>query len=183
MLGDGGQLVAESLVSERQCRAPGFTGRRITADERLEPASLTKLMTAYVSFKALQDGRIELDEQARVSEKAWRTQGSRMFIEVGNRVRVKDLLLGVIVGIVLPVGDTGTATTGVPDPGGEIAAPSLTPEQLQSLLAHQGRLAAGGFLSPTDFGEQSKRCECNNRAVPVSSHRGLSRRQVQNVVA
>lgn len=67
------------------------------ADEILEPASLTKLMTAYTVFKALEDGLIRLDDQVLVSEKAWGTEGSRMFIEVGKYVSVEDLLQGMIV--------------------------------------------------------------------------------------
>ena len=66
-------------------------------DTPVPPASLTKLMTTYVVFHAIADGRITLEDEVTISEKAWRMQGSRMFIEVGNRVRVKDLLLGVIV--------------------------------------------------------------------------------------
>lgn len=66
-------------------------------DERLAPASITKVMTAYVVFKALQEGHISLDDEALVSEKAWRMEGSRMFIEVNKRVKVDDLLRGMIV--------------------------------------------------------------------------------------
>ncbi len=66
-------------------------------DKALAPASLTKLMTAYAIFRALQENQIALDDQVTVSEKAWRTPGSRMFIEVGTRVTVQDLLLGMIV--------------------------------------------------------------------------------------
>ena len=69
----------------------------LEADKRLAPASLTKLMTAYVVFRALAEDRISLEDEVTVSEKAWRTQGSRMFIEVGSRVAVLDLLLGMIV--------------------------------------------------------------------------------------
>jgi len=69
----------------------------LNADERLAPASLTKLMTAYAIFRALDEGQIALDDLVTVSEKAWRTEGSRMFIEVGSRVSVQDLLLGMIV--------------------------------------------------------------------------------------
>lgn len=78
----------------------GTTGRELASlqpDERLAPASLTKLMTAYVVFQSLGSGQVTLDELVTVSEKAWRTDGSRMFIEVGSRVRVEDLLLGMIV--------------------------------------------------------------------------------------
>lgn len=67
------------------------------ADERVEPASITKLMTAYTVFKALNAGTIDLAEKVRVSEKAWRMPGSRMFIEVGSRVSVEDLLKGTII--------------------------------------------------------------------------------------
>ncbi len=66
-------------------------------DERLEPASLTKIMTAYVVFGELRSGRLSLDDEVTVSEKAWRTEGSRMFIEVNSRVRVEDLMQGMIV--------------------------------------------------------------------------------------
>lgn len=69
----------------------------LSADSRLAPASLTKLMTAYTIFRALQEEQVRLDDQVTVSEKAWRTPGSRMFIEVGTRVSVQDLLLGMIV--------------------------------------------------------------------------------------
>jgi D-alanyl-D-alanine carboxypeptidase (penicillin-binding protein 5/6) len=68
-----------------------------SADRRVEPASLTKLMTAYAVFKALQEGRIKIDDEAAVSEKAWRMGGTRMFIEVDSRVKVEDLLRGMLI--------------------------------------------------------------------------------------
>lgn len=67
------------------------------ADDRLEPASLTKIMTAYVVFHELEEGKLSVDDEVLISEKAWRTGGSKMFIEVGKRVTVGDLLHGVIV--------------------------------------------------------------------------------------
>ncbi|MEO0420754.1 MAG: D-alanyl-D-alanine carboxypeptidase family protein [Pseudomonadota bacterium] len=67
------------------------------ADRVVPPASLTKLMTAYLVFTELRDGRLRLDEEVLVSERAWRMRGSKMFIEVGDRVRVEDLIRGVIV--------------------------------------------------------------------------------------
>lgn len=78
----------------------GNTGAELAAleaDKRLAPASLTKLMTAYAIFRALAEGQIALDDLVTVSEKAWRTPGSRMFIEVGTRVSVEDLAHGMIV--------------------------------------------------------------------------------------
>ena len=67
------------------------------ADERIEPASLTKLMTAYLVFSALKQGTIKLNQAVPVSEEAWRTPGSRMFIKVNTQVPVEDLIKGVIV--------------------------------------------------------------------------------------
>lgn len=76
------------------------TGRILVTQDAelpLAPASLTKIMTAYVVFNALRQGQISLEDEVTVSENAWRTPGSRMFIEVGSRVSVRDLLLGIIV--------------------------------------------------------------------------------------
>src|ERR1700681_3873618 len=64
---------------------------------RVEPASLTKLMTAYIVFQELAAGKLKLDEQVTVSEHAWRSEGSRTFIELGKPVSVQDLILGMIV--------------------------------------------------------------------------------------
>ena len=76
------------------------SGQMLTStkpDERLEPASLTKLMTAYLTFKALQQKTIAIDQPLPVSEKAWRTGGSKMFIRVDTQVPVDDLIKGMIV--------------------------------------------------------------------------------------
>ncbi len=66
-------------------------------DERNDPASITKLMTAYVVYKTLAEGTLQLTDEVLISEKAWRAIGSRMFVEVGKRVKVDDLLQGLIV--------------------------------------------------------------------------------------
>ncbi len=67
------------------------------ADRRIEPASLTKLMTAYLTFQALKDGRIKMDQQFTVSEKGWRTEGSRMFLDPKKPASVSDMIKGMIV--------------------------------------------------------------------------------------
>jgi len=67
------------------------------ADSRMEPASLTKLMTAYITFNELTSGTIHLDDEVLISEKAWRMGGSKMFIEVNKRVSVEKLLQGMII--------------------------------------------------------------------------------------
>jgi D-alanyl-D-alanine carboxypeptidase (penicillin-binding protein 5/6) len=97
---------AAPLPSPPELKARSFvlmdhdSGRVLAAldpDSRQEPASLTKLMTAYVVFKALQEGRIKLEDPVTISEYAWKQEGSRMFVEVGKQVTVKDLILGMIV--------------------------------------------------------------------------------------
>ena len=66
-------------------------------ERRVEPASLTKMMTIYVVDQALQAGRIQLGDLVNISEKAWRATGSRMFVNVNTQVRIEDLRRGVIV--------------------------------------------------------------------------------------
>jgi D-alanyl-D-alanine carboxypeptidase (penicillin-binding protein 5/6) len=77
--------------------ASGQTLAESQADQKIEPASLTKLMSAYVIFNALRDGRLKLDEQVLISEHAWRAEGSRTFVQVGTRVPVDVLVKGMIV--------------------------------------------------------------------------------------
>jgi len=66
-------------------------------DQPRPPASMSKLMTAFMVFERLEQGQWSLDDRLLVSEKAWRMGGSKMFVEVGERVRVEDLLRGIIV--------------------------------------------------------------------------------------
>jgi D-alanyl-D-alanine carboxypeptidase (penicillin-binding protein 5/6) len=67
------------------------------ANERMEPASLTKMMTSYLIAKAIRSGKVSLTDEVTVSEKAWRMPGSRMFIEVGSKIPLEQLLIGMIV--------------------------------------------------------------------------------------
>ena len=67
------------------------------ADSRLEPASLTKIMTAYIVFQELKSGNLMLEDLVTVSKKAWKMTGSRTFIEVGKKIPVETLLRGMIV--------------------------------------------------------------------------------------
>ena len=67
------------------------------ADQRLPPASLTKIMTSYVADKEIERGTISMDDEVDVSIKAWRMEGSRMFIQEGTKVRLDDIMRGIIV--------------------------------------------------------------------------------------
>jgi serine-type D-Ala-D-Ala carboxypeptidase (penicillin-binding protein 5/6) len=75
----------------------GLTLAANNPDAPVEPASLTKLMTAFIVFREIERETISLDDIVVVSEKAWRSEGSRMFIEVGDKVRIDDLLMGLVV--------------------------------------------------------------------------------------
>lgn len=67
------------------------------AEQKIPPASLTKMMTSYIAAEELSKGNISMDDQVRVSIKAWKAPGSRMFIKEGTTVLVKDLLRGIII--------------------------------------------------------------------------------------
>jgi len=67
------------------------------ADKHLAPASLTKIMTAYVVFRELKSGHLTLSEKATISQKAWETGGSKMFVAVNKQVTIEDLLQGMII--------------------------------------------------------------------------------------
>jgi D-alanyl-D-alanine carboxypeptidase (penicillin-binding protein 5/6) len=124
------------------------------ADTPLPPASMSKLMTLNMVFEALAEGRLSMDDRFPVSERAWRKGGSKMFVRVGDRIRVEDLILGVTVQsgndacIVLAEGLAGTEeafadqmnqraaeigldnahfvnATGWPDPGHEMSVRDL----------------------------------------------------------
>ncbi|MCU0934101.1 MAG: D-alanyl-D-alanine carboxypeptidase, partial [Thiobacillaceae bacterium] len=77
--------------------ASGLPLAEKNADAKVEPASLTKLMTAYLAFSALKEGRLKPEQTLPVSEKAWKAEGSRMFLDPRKPARVDDLLKGVIV--------------------------------------------------------------------------------------
>ncbi|MEH6648535.1 MAG: D-alanyl-D-alanine carboxypeptidase family protein [Motiliproteus sp.] len=89
-----------SLAATAYVLMDAQTGKVIISkntDQRLPPASLTKLMTSYIADYELAQGNISIDDKVLISEKAWRTQGSRMFIREGTQVTVEDLLKGIII--------------------------------------------------------------------------------------
>lgn len=67
------------------------------ADAKLAPASLTKILTVYVVFKEIKNGHLHLEDKVTISQNAWKTSGSKMFIKVNDQVKVEDLIKGVII--------------------------------------------------------------------------------------
>jgi D-alanyl-D-alanine carboxypeptidase (penicillin-binding protein 5/6) len=87
-------LARQALVVDFET---GATLLEKNADDRMPPSSMSKLMTMYVVFDRLKQGRLQLDQMLPVSERAWRMGGSKMFVDIGQQVRVEDLIRGVIV--------------------------------------------------------------------------------------
>lgn len=99
------------------------------ADTRMEPASLTKMMSSYVVAHELSEGNIKLEDEVVISEKAWKMQGSRMFVEVGKRVTVEELLKGVVI----QSGNDATVALAEYVGGGEDAFVSLMNQHAKEL--------------------------------------------------
>ncbi|MGM0541440.1 MAG: D-alanyl-D-alanine carboxypeptidase family protein [Pseudomonadota bacterium] len=75
----------------------GYVLANKNADRRIEPASLTKIMTGYIVINELNNGNMSMDEEVTISQKAWKMPGSKMFIEVGKKVKVRDLVKGMVI--------------------------------------------------------------------------------------
>lgn len=120
----------------------------INGDERLEPASITKLMTAYILYQALRDGTVKLTDQVKISEKAWRMEGSRMFIEVDTMVSVEDLLMGMVV----QSGNDATVALAEHVAGSEEAFATLMNQQANRLgLADSRFVNSTGLPDPNHY--------------------------------
>ena len=91
---------APSIIGKAWVVADMSSGQVLVAekaDERFDPASLTKIMTAYIVFAALRDKKLALEQRVKVSEKAWRAPGSRMYIRAGAQVSIDELIRGMVV--------------------------------------------------------------------------------------
>jgi D-alanyl-D-alanine carboxypeptidase (penicillin-binding protein 5/6) len=89
------RLEATAWILVDQSSGQTLAGHR--ANEAIEPASITKLMTAYAVFQALRDGKLKLDTEVPISERAWRSEGSRTYLDLNTRVPVEVLIQGMIV--------------------------------------------------------------------------------------
>ena len=114
-------------------------------DMQIEPASLTKIMTAYVVFNALKEKRITLDQQVPVSEHAWRTGGSRMFIEPRKPVTIDELIQGMIV----QSGNDASVALAEAVGGSESAFAALMNQEAERLgMAHTHFMNSTGLPDP-----------------------------------
>lgn len=118
------------------------------ADNRVEPASLTKLMSAYVLMNEIRKGTIKLTDNVRISEKAWRTQGSKMFVEVNKTVPFNDLLMGMII----QSGNDATIALAEHTAGNEESFAALMNQYAQSLGMKNSHFAnSTGWPDPNHY--------------------------------
>ena len=126
------------------------------SNEHLPPASLTKLMTVYVATRNIQAGRLKLDEPVTVSENAWRTEGSRMFLDPGSQVTVNDLLHGIVI-------DSGNdASVALAE---HVAGSSEIYADLMNRTAQSLGLNDTHFMNPTGLPDPSHYSSARDMAV------------------
>ncbi len=113
--------------------------------DAVEPASLTKLMSAYVIFEAIEGGRLKLDQMVHISPKAWKTEGSRMFVNPNTEVSVDDLLQGMLV----QSGNDATVALAEAVAGSESAFAALMNQQAKALgMTHTHFVNSTGLPDP-----------------------------------
>lgn len=118
------------------------------ADMRVEPASLTKIMTGYVVINELSNGNISLDDMVTISPKAWKMPGSKMFIEVGKKVSVHDLIKGMVI----QSGNDASVALAEHIAGSEEVFAELMNKYAESLgMAHTHYMNATGLPNPDHY--------------------------------
>lgn len=155
VLGSGGALAdpqgANTTPARQAIVLDDATGAVLfakNADERMPTSSMSKVMTMYVVFDAIREGRLTLQTKLPVSEKAWRMQGSKMFIHVGDQVAVEDLIRGVIV----QSGNDATIALAEGVAGTEDAFARIMNEKAGALgLANSHFMNASGWPDPEHY--------------------------------
>ncbi len=118
------------------------------ADMRMAPASLTKLMSLYIISGSLRNGTIHPEDKVRISQKAWKTGGSRMFVKVGDEVQVKDLMQGIAVAS----GNDASVAMAEYVAGTEESFASLMNQQAQALgMTHSHFMDSTGLPNPEHY--------------------------------
>lgn len=118
------------------------------ADERMPTSSMSKVATAYMLFERVKEGRISLDDTLPVSERAWKVQGSKMFVELGNNIKVEDLVRGMVIQsgndacVVLAEGMSGTE---------EAFAAAMTKRMKELGLSNTNLMNASGMPDPNHY--------------------------------
>lgn len=118
------------------------------ADQRMPTSSMSKVATAYMVFERIKEGRLSLDDSLTVSERAWKVQGSKMFVELGNNIKVEDLIRGMVIQsgndacVVLAEGLSGTE---------EAFAAAMTKRMKELGLVNTSLMNASGMPDPNHY--------------------------------
>lgn len=126
----------------------GMVMLKKNADEHMPTSSMSKVMTMYVIFQAIKDGRLSMDDELPVSEKAWRMGGSKMFVAVDSKVKVSDLVQGVIV----QSGNDATVVLAEGLAGSEAAFSDMLNQKAAELgMTNSHFMNASGWPDPDHF--------------------------------
>lgn len=146
------------------------TGRVImeeNADERLPPASLTKIMTAYIAEVELDNGNMDMDDEVYVSENAWSTQGSKMFLDVDSYVPVSDIMRGIII----QSGNDASVAMAEHIAGSEDAFADLMNQHAEALgLENSSFMNASGLDTEDNYNRMSARDLAELSRVTIRDH-------------
>ncbi len=126
------------------------------ANMPVAPASITKVMTAYVVFSELEEGNIKLDDLVTVSKKAWKTPGSRMFIKVNTKVSVEDLIQGMII----QSGNDASVALAEHIAGSEDTFAALMNQHAQELAMHDSH-----FMNSTGLPDEQHKTSAHDLAI------------------
>ena len=126
------------------------------ADKLMVPSSMTKIMTIYMIFKRLSEGSLSLEDPFYVSEKAWRKGGSKMFVELGSQVKVKDLILGILV-------QSGNDACIVVSEG--LAGTEMAFAESMNEVAHEIGATKAHFLNSNGWPDEGHACSARDLAI------------------
>ncbi len=155
----GSPLQALETAAKQAILIDNVTGTVLfekNADELMEPSSMSKIMTIYMVFDRLADGSLKLEDTLPVSEKAWRKGGSKMFVKVGDRVTVEDLLRGIII-------QSGNDATIVVAEG--LAGDEKTFSAEMTERAHEMGMVSSTFTNASGWPEEGHRMTARDLAL------------------
>lgn len=162
-----GPILALETTAKQAILIDNVTGKVLfekDADELMEPSSMSKIMTIYMIFDRLADGSLKLEDTLPVSEKAWRKGGSKMFVKLGSRVTIEDLLRGIII-------QSGNDATIVVAEG--LAGDEQTFAAEMTEQAHEMGMVSSNFTNASGWPDEAHRVTARDLAL-------LAKRTIEN---
>ncbi|MFP6730486.1 MAG: D-alanyl-D-alanine carboxypeptidase family protein, partial [Alphaproteobacteria bacterium] len=162
-----GPILALETTAKQAILIDNVTGKVLfekDADELMEPSSMSKIMTIYMIFDRLADGSLKLEDTLPVSEKAWRKGGSKMFVKLGSRVTIEDLLRGIVI-------QSGNDATIVVAEG--LAGDEQTFAAEMTEQAHEMGMVSSNFTNASGWPDEAHRVTARDLAL-------LAKRTIEN---